>query len=46
MTTDTTKFMLLQHAVRFHEARDWICLQDQGQLTYASLLQYCKTLEQ
>ena len=38
--------MLLQHAVRFHEARDWIHLQDQSQLTYASLLQYCKTLEQ
>ena len=38
--------MLLQHAVRFHEARDWICLQDQSQLTYASLLQHCKTLEQ
>ena len=38
--------MLLQHAVRFHEARDWIHLQDQNQLTYASLLQHCKTLEQ
>ena len=25
---------------------DWICLQDQSQLTYASLLQHCKTLEQ
>ena len=45
-TTDTIKLMLLQHAVRFHEARDWICLQDQNQLTYASLLQHCKTLEQ
>ena len=38
--------MLLQHAVRFYEARDWIHLQDQNQLTYASLLQHCKTLEQ
>ena len=38
--------MLLQHAVRFHEARDWISLQDQNQLTYVSLLQHCKTLEQ
>ena len=38
--------MLLQHAVRFHKARDWICLQDQNQLTYASLLQHCKTLDQ
>ena len=45
-TTDTIKLMLLQHAVRFHEAKDWICLQDQSQLTYASLLQHCKTLEQ
>ena len=45
-TTYTIKLVLLQHAVRFHEARDWICLQDQNQLTYASLLQYCKTLEQ
>ena len=45
-TTNTIKLMLLQHAVRFHEARDWICLQDQNQLTYASLLQHCKTLEQ
>ena len=38
--------MLLQHAVKFHEARDWIWLQDQSQLTYKSLLQHCKTLEQ
>ena len=45
-TTNTIKLMLLQHAVRFHEARDWIRLQDQNQLTYASLLQHCKTLEQ
>ena len=45
-TTNTIQLMLLQHTVRFHEARDWICLQDQSQLTYASLLQHCKTLEQ
>ena len=38
--------MLLQHAVKFHDARDWIWLQDQSQLTYKSLLQHCKTLEQ
>ena len=43
---DTIKLMLLQHAARFHEARDWIHLQDQNQLTYVSLLQHCKTLEQ
>ena len=45
-TTNTIKLMLLKHAVRFYEARDWIRLQDQNQLTYASLLQHCKTLEQ
>ena len=27
-TTETIKIMLLQHAVKFHEARDWIPLQD------------------
>ena len=37
-TTDTIKIMLLQHAVRFHEARDWICLQDQNQLTYSFIV--------
>ena len=45
-TTETIKIMLLQHAVKFHKARDWIWLQDQSQLTYKSLLQHCKTLEQ
>ena len=30
-TTETIKIMLLQHAVGFHEAREWICLQDQSQ---------------
>ena len=29
-TTDIIKLMLLQHAVRFHEARHWTCLQDQN----------------
>ena len=29
-TKKTIKHMLLQHAVRFHEARDWIRLQDQA----------------
>ena len=41
-TTDTIKLMLLQHAVGLHEAKDWIHLQDQNQLTYASLLQHAK----
>ena len=38
--------MLLQHAVKYHEACYWIRLQDQTQLTYTSLLQHCKLLEQ
>ena len=37
--------MALQHAVKYHEARDWICLQDQDTLTYQSLLTHCKQLE-
>ena len=37
--------MVLQHAVRYHKARDWICLQDQTTLTYQSLLAHCKQLE-
>ena len=45
-TTETIEIMLLQHTVKFHEARDWIQLQNQSQLTYKSLLQHCKTLEQ
>ena len=30
--------MVLQYAFKYHEARDWICLQDQSTLTYQSLL--------
>ena len=45
-TKETIKLLLIQYAVRFHEARDWIRLQDQSQLTYTSLLQHCKTLEE
>ena len=45
-TKETIKLMLLQHAVKFHDARDWIRHQDQGQLAYTMLLQHCKTLEQ
>ena len=37
--------MVLQHAVKYHEARDWIRQQDQSQLTYQALLSYCKMLE-
>ena len=39
------KIMVLWHAVWLHEARDWICQQDQSQLTYQSLLSQCKLLE-
>ena len=38
--------MLLAHAIKYHEARDWIRLQDQSTLTYQSLLNHCKLLEQ
>ena len=44
-TTEKIKIMLLQHAIKFHEARDWIRLQDQSTLTYQSLLNHCKLLE-
>ena len=37
--------MVLQHAVRYHEARDWIRHQEQFQLTYQALLSHCKMLE-
>ena len=45
-TTETMKIMLLQHAIRYHEAQNWICLQDLATLTYKSLLNHCKQLEQ
>ena len=38
------KIMVLQHAVKYHEARDWICLQDQSTLMYQSLLAHCRQL--
>ena len=44
-TIETIKLMVLQHAVKYHEARDWIRLQDQSQLTYQALLSHCKMLE-
>ena len=37
--------MVLQHAVCYHEARDWTRQQDQSQLTYKALLSHCKLLE-
>ena len=45
-TTETLKIMLLQHAIRCHEAHDWIRQQDPATLTYKTLLQHCKHLEQ
>ena len=45
-TAETMKIMLLQHTIRYHEARDWIHLQDPATLTYKSLLNHCKQLEQ
>ena len=45
-TKETLKIMLLAHAIRYHEARDWIRLQDQSTLTYQLLLNPCKLLEQ
>ena len=45
-TTVTLKIMLLAHAIKYHEARDWIRLQNQSTLTYQSLLAHCKLLEQ
>ena len=32
-TTETIKIMLLQHAIKYHEAHDWICIQDLATLT-------------
>ena len=45
-TTETIKIMFLQHAIRYHEAHNWIRLQDTAALTYKSLLQHCKSLKQ
>ena len=39
------KIMVLQHAVKYHEARDWIRQQDQSQIMYQALLSHCKMLE-
>ena len=45
-TTETVKIMVLQHAIKYHEARDWIRHQAPETLTYASLLIHCRMLEQ
>ena len=45
-TTETIKIVLLQHAIKYHKAHNWIRLQDPTTLTYKTLLQHCKQLEQ
>ena len=45
-TTETIKIMLLQHVIRYHEACNWTCLQDPATLTYKTILQHCRLLEQ
>ena len=45
-TTETIKIMLLQHTIRYHEACNWIWLQDPATPTYKTLLQHCKLFEQ
>ena len=42
---EMVKIMVLQHAVHYHKARDWIRHQDQSQLTYQALLSHSKLLE-
>ena len=44
-TTEAFKLVVLQHAVKYHEPRDWIRKQDQSQLTYQALFSHCKMLE-
>ena len=44
-TKEMLKIMVLQHAVRYHGARDWIRHQDLSQLSYQALLSHCKMLE-
>ena len=44
-TSEALKLVVLQHTVRYHEARAWIRQQDQSQLMYQALLLHCKMLE-
>ena len=44
-TKETLKIMVLQYAVQYHKAQDWICQQDQSQITYQALLSQCQLLE-
>ena len=45
-TRETIKVMLLQHTVKNHKVRDWICLQNQNTLSYQSLPVHCKQHDQ
>ena len=45
-TTETMKITLLQCTIKYHEAHNWIRLQDPATLTYKTLLHHCKLLEQ
>ena len=44
-TVEMVKIMVLQHAVKYHETRDWIRQQNQPQVTYQALLSHCEMLE-
>ena len=44
-TKETLYVMLLQHAICYHEAQDWICQQNQHVLTNQALLSHCKLLK-
>ena len=44
-TREMFKIMVLQHAVWYHDAWDWLCQQDQSQLTYQTLFLQCQFLE-
>ena len=45
-TKETLKIMLLAHAIKYHEARGWIRLQNQSTLTYQLLLAHGKLQKQ
>ena len=44
-TKEMLKIMVLHYAVWYHEAKDWINLQDKSQLTYQALVSQCQLLE-
>ena len=44
-TKDTLKIIIQEHAVKYHEARDWVQQQDKSMLAYNKIFAHCKTLE-